>query len=65
MPPRFGTWTAARVGQDVPVSLCGEELVRPRLMEAIPGGEVLIPRDSPAEARTLAARLGAADCPAN
>jgi preprotein translocase subunit SecD len=56
-------WTAARFGQEIPVLLCGEVLMRPRLMEAIRGGELMISSDSPATARALAARLRAADCP--
>lgn len=59
----FGDWTAARIGQEIPVRLCGEVLMRPRLMEAIRGGEVMISSDSPATARALAARLRATDCP--
>ena len=40
---RFATFTRANVGHELVISLCGIELVRPRLLTAIEGGSVRLP----------------------
>ncbi|SIO32361.1 hypothetical protein [Vannielia litorea] len=61
---RLGGLTAAHVGEEVVLSICDEEVARPRIAEPIQGRNVVISQVAPEKAEGFAAVLGGeASCP--
>lgn len=45
----FGDYTVRHVGQEIALSVCGEVLIRPRILDGIYGGRLVVSGDAVAE----------------